>query len=1065
MILEEVDTKELANSILKHASHSRNEEDIKIRIETLFEPIRKRWNIDWAAYESRHELSGGRKDALYGTVIIEYKSPRKLEKRSEFNKAKAQIRRYISNTETPSKYFGVILDGYNISFLRLRKNVWEEQDEPLEINSKTVLRLLEAIRGLRRKPIDSTEILLDFGPRSEICKLSISVLYKSLMKSKNARTKMLFEDWKRVFSQVCAYSPKKLQGLAKYYNVEDLEAVNVEKLLFATHTYYTILMKLLTSEIVTLFADSLLGSYLKRLEEAYYKSEMKDELKELEEGGIFREVGIRNFLEADYFAWYLDEWDKRISESIFNIVVRLLDYEPATIELNPERVKDLFKHLYQNLVPRGIRHKLGEYFTPDWLAELVLDEVKYDGSVKKRVLDPACGSGTFLVLAIRRMREYADTHFLDKRSLVKNIVTNVVGIDLNPLAVLASKANYLIALSDLLRYRPREGIEIPIYLADAVSVLRRMTPYGEDEYELNTNQGKFFVTKEIVEEKLLSSVLTLINECAELELNKQEFKKLLNKKINLTDIASRSLLKLYEKIAKLESSGKNKIWTSLLRNSFAPMLIGKFDYVVGNPPWINWSELPKSYRENTKNIWIRYGLTKATLGGGLGKVERDMSMLFLARCFDRFSKNKSGKLAFLIPFTDFKTQAGAGFRRFLSYKCKVMKIHDLVELYPFEGTTNRTSLLIIKHGKTKFPIKSLVWSNPNRNSIFPEDELQYIIDSTNRNKMIMTPINERKPESSWMIISKLAHNALRKSIGKSKYVAHLGVDSKFVGIYWIDILSKQKNEILITNRSKAGRKKVKERKKVIEKDLVYPLMRGRDVKRWFGEASGYMIVPHESNGKPLRETKMKTNYTHTYSFLHSFKDELLERSIYKLWGKNDPFYAIYDIGRYTFRPYKLVWRYISGKISGKGEFSATVINSKSDKFLGEKIIIPDCKLILVPFMNQDEANYVAAILNSSISQLIVMSYTVETAISTHVLKHINVPKFDPKNKLHMKLSNSSKKAHKLSRKIYLDNNEMMKIKLENLEAQIDLLVAKTFKISLKELEAIKDNLTVFRTGK
>src|SRR6266581_2538421 len=129
------------------------------------------------------------------------------------------------------------------------------------------------------------------------------------------------------------------------------KGVDVEKLLYAIHTYYTILMKLLTSEIVTLFADSLLGSYLKRVEEAYYKSadEMRRELRDLEEGGIFSTIGIKNFLEADYFGWYLDEWNSGIAQSFFELTQRLLEYEPATVELNPERVKDLFKRLYQNL--------------------------------------------------------------------------------------------------------------------------------------------------------------------------------------------------------------------------------------------------------------------------------------------------------------------------------------------------------------------------------------------------------------------------------------------------------------------------------------------------------------------------------------------------------------------------------------------------------------------------------------------------------------------------------------------------------------------------------------------
>jgi len=100
------------------------------------------------------------------------------------------------------------------------------------------------------------------------------------------------------------------------------------------------------------------------------------------------------------------------------IVRKLWDYDPATVELEPDRVKDLFKRLYQNLVPKRVRHDLGEYFTPDWLAELVLKEVGYDGNLERRVLDTACGSGTFLVLAIKEAKNYAEEHFVTDKSVV-----------------------------------------------------------------------------------------------------------------------------------------------------------------------------------------------------------------------------------------------------------------------------------------------------------------------------------------------------------------------------------------------------------------------------------------------------------------------------------------------------------------------------------------------------------------------------------------------------------------------------------------------------------------------
>ncbi|MEM4772594.1 MAG: class I SAM-dependent DNA methyltransferase, partial [Nanoarchaeales archaeon] len=322
----EVDTEEIAKQILKHASEAKNEEDLRIRVETTLRPILEKWGIEWARYEYRHKIHGTRRDALYGHVIIEYKAPGKLNNKAEFKKAKEQIKKYIEeeagDEKHYGKYFGVILDGMNIAFIRYRKNKWEEPESPLEVNEKTILKLLEAIRGLKRKPLDVELLLLDFGPKSELSRKVILTFYDSLCGKVKPRTEMLFNDWKRIFSQVCSYSKDKLIGLVDYYGLSKYKSIDVEKLLYAIHTYYTILMKLLTSEIVTLFADSLLGSYLKKLEDAYNQNieEMLKELKDLEEGGIFKKVGIRNFLEADYFAWYLDEWNDRIASAIYEIV-------------------------------------------------------------------------------------------------------------------------------------------------------------------------------------------------------------------------------------------------------------------------------------------------------------------------------------------------------------------------------------------------------------------------------------------------------------------------------------------------------------------------------------------------------------------------------------------------------------------------------------------------------------------------------------------------------------------------------------------------------------------------
>jgi len=842
-------------------------------------------------------------------------------------------------------------------------------------------------------------------------------------------------------------------------------------------------MKLLAAEVAYLFgAGKWLKSYVAELEDANMKGldVFKRALEDLESGGVFRKfLNITNFIEGDYFSWYLEELDQETANKIANLAKKLADYEPATPVLEPEYTRDLLKRLYQNLVPKKIRHDLGEYYTPDWLAELLLNEVGLTGEnfekyasekgdtiapLNLRVLDPACGSGTFLILAIKRFREYAEGHYL-KDVLATYVLRNVVGFDLNPLAVLTARTNYLLAIADMLAY-VKGPIEIPVYLADSIMVETRTTLTGVS-YAIRTYVDVFELPKNIVDRGVLGKLLEAVDKYVRLRYKLADFIAVAKKELDLSDEELKLVGTLYKTFLKLEEEGRNHVWTAIIKNAFAPLTIvnsyGKFDCVIGNPPWINWENLPESYRDETKKLWDFYGLLKKTKGAGLGKIKRDMAMLFVARCFDRYAKDE-GKLSFLIPFTTYKTQAGAGFRNYLASKCKVEKIHDLVELFPFEGAINRTSLIVIKRGKTEFPINCVMWSNPSSRGIEQEVELEEIKKTTRQIDMILAPIRRGKPECTWMIISEKSYNALQKVMKPSEYRAYEGVNTSLNGVYWIRLLSKTPSGFLIENLSEVGKKEVEKVKATVEGDLVYPLIQGRNVKKWFGlSGDNYIVVPHDSkNGKPLDEKTLKLNFPKTYEFFFSFKRILERRSLHKLWGKGYPFYSVYDIGDYTFKPYKVMWKYVAGKISGKGEFSVAVVEPFNDKYLGKRVPIPNEKLMLIPFNESEEAHYVACILNSSISQLIVMSYTIETAISTHVLENVYIPRFNPKNNLHLQLSSLSKNAHDLAKRCYEQNDYVAVEELKKVEEEIDERVSQLYGLTNIELKEIKKTLMLLR---
>jgi type I restriction-modification system DNA methylase subunit len=68
---------------------------------------------------------------------------------------------------------------------------------------------------------------------------------------------------------------------------------------------------------------------------------------------------------------------------------------------------DVLKILYESLIDRQERHDLGEYYTPDWLAAKIARHA-VERPIEQRVLDPACGSGTFLFHAIRNFIKEAE---------------------------------------------------------------------------------------------------------------------------------------------------------------------------------------------------------------------------------------------------------------------------------------------------------------------------------------------------------------------------------------------------------------------------------------------------------------------------------------------------------------------------------------------------------------------------------------------------------------------------------------------------------------------------------
>jgi hypothetical protein len=386
-------------------------------------------------------------------------------------------------------------------------------------------------------------------------------------------------------------------------------------------------------------------------------SKLKREMDDLEAGSIFRHLNVTNFLEGDLFAWYTAVWAEPIEKLVRDMVARLDNYNPGTLSEDPAGSRDLLKKLYQQLFPRSVRHDLGEYYTPDWLAEHVLNELGYVGDPDKRLLDPGCGSGTFLVMAINRIRRWYDGNRercrFEESDLCRKILANVIGFDLNPLAVMAARTNYLIAIRDLIGHVDK--VEIPIYLCDSI-----MTPseYGGlfagslgKAKALKTAPVTFIIPTEIATDReQVARYAEQLEFCVRNGYAPDEFiQRCIDEGLAITD---RSLhVGLYRELVNLDKANKNGVWARIIKNAFAPLFIGKADYVAGNPPWVNWRNLPPDYRAGMIPVWEKYDLftqkgLKARLGAGMD----DISVLMTYVSGNEYLRD-GGKLGFVLTQT------------------------------------------------------------------------------------------------------------------------------------------------------------------------------------------------------------------------------------------------------------------------------------------------------------------------------------------------------------------------------------------------------------------------------
>ncbi len=715
------------------------------------------------------------------------------------------------------------------------------------------------------------------------------------------------------------------------------------------------------------------------------------------DGSLFEDVGVQGYGDSELFEWIAD---CASGHELHDLMTGLT---AGNSKLSGEELLELdeYRFLYHALVPKEIRHTIGAYFTPRWLAEHVLCELGYSPGAD-RLLDPTCGSGVFLNTALRQILQ-SEQFASNPHGALQAGLGSVAGIDINPIASLAARTGFIYFIATLVGRGAvlSEPVNIPIYRADSVAVPERavgepLSLFDEDTTEVRLEDAVFRVPAAMLSSESWARAMTALRSGVPTDPD-TEF------------LPHVQQLRAY--IDSLPEGVSRRFALASLAQIAEPANMPRFDVVAGNPPWVNWEHLPPAYRDVIAPLWPRLGLFGHS-GRDRSFSKEDVSVLVTYAAADRYLKD-GGRLGFLLPQSLFKASLnGRGFRRFCigtHTPLRVDAVDDLVAANPFRLVNNRTAALFLTKGEaTVFPVVYRRWEL-NAGNIDERASLDHALELVSRHDESAMPIDDSSG-APWMTGSRELLDFASRVSGKSAYKARTGI---FTGglnaAYYFELLEVlDDGKLRLRNMTARAKIRLDTVEIVVEPDYVFPLLRGRDVSQWSARPELVTICPHnaESRMRAIPEHELRGQAPLTLKYFESLRAELESRKGFVGWEKQyheASYYAAQRIGDYTFAPFKVVWRYISR------EFTTAVVEPG---FIGTRIlpVMPHEKLMLVGFDDPVAAYFLGGMLAATQVKQLVESRMIGTQIAPSIINEIAIPEFDAQNELHLRISSTCARA-------------------------------------------------------
>jgi hypothetical protein len=780
----------------------------------------------------------GRSDAKIGGITFEVKLPKPRGK--GIDAAVKQVRGYIE--EYASKGIsvrGVAYDGESLALLDEQRTTVFKGD--VYQGAHLLAAWLVLLASAARTPEDMVD---RFGSASAISQQTIKTLFELFSKYEPQIPFIaeVFAIWKEVYGCAANINNETVQSLRRTARDLDISVRNkkeAERFVFVTETYLSILLKVLVARVAA--EQKLIPQ--RSVAELICQPRGKEHIRYSYLGTVVPH--LLNVFEEDPFEWFLDaartdvEAEAKV-RAVLSCIVESID----NIELL-KMGQDFLRVFYQSFFDSASRRALGEFYTNDRLVAETLDAIGYDGDPKKKLIDFACGSGSFLVQVLNRIK--SRTKGRTASSVLSEIEQHIFGVDIHPLAVAMARVNYLIAVAPLLS--PKRSFTVPIYWADSLvrlSVKETSRNWLGEAVKISIPGMRRFRLPDPAKfewEQLFAFLRTHIalypgkvEFAAVWGRFEQEFPK---EKVLPFEHALQDFIK---QIVDRHNEGRDTRWLPMLRNIlFLERQRGQFDYVVGNPPWVRIHNIDEELRKRISEDYTycakagwKFGSTISGSKSGFGK-QLDLCVPFVERAIELLKPR--GRFSLIVTSKVQQALYANELRRNLISEKRLLRISDY-SLFPialFKDAVNYPLVLSVEN-----------------DSPSPESACKVVI--VNSDQKVMTydtpqldmPLLADDRESPWMMAPPDVTTVFRKMQRNGQILGEvpatrpkMGVKTGANDIFIVTDIqaTEETSEVVATTE---GGEHVR-----LERNVLRPLVRGRDIRAWGYTHPHWIIWTHD----------------------------------------------------------------------------------------------------------------------------------------------------------------------------------------------------------------------------